>query len=111
MLTYLLPTAYWSLYGACMWAIQYTLQSSPNLALVCGLMFLPVVFGGVIGIDLYMRFVSRKSRWRRMRDGGMNVCTQCGYDLKGLEAQATHCPECGFELGELSELGPALHKA
>lgn len=90
--------------------IQPALDNPNGSWLVKGLIPVAAFLAWMIGTDFYMRFISRKKRWRRMRDGGMNVCTQCGYDLRGLDAQTAQCPECGFELGKLSELGPALHK-
>ena len=27
---------------------------------------------------------------------GYDVCLKCGYWLKGLDTETTHCPECGF---------------
>ena len=34
---------------------------------------------------------------RAMRGRGYDLCTSCGYWLKGLEDDATRCPECGTE--------------
>jgi len=42
--------------------------------------------------SLYVRPV-RKA----MRDVGYDICIECGYELRGLDASITRCPECGGE--------------
>ena len=32
---------------------------------------------------------------RAMRDAGYDLCIECGYELKGLDASIDRCPECG----------------
>lgn len=41
----------------------------------------------------------RRSVRRAMRDAGMAVCEECGYELDHLPASSTRCPECGHERG------------
>ncbi len=33
--------------------------------------------------------------YQALRQHGYDVCRRCGYWLKGLDAETSHCPECG----------------
>jgi hypothetical protein len=57
---------------------------------------------GLLGASLGIVYALRR-RHRRIRQSlrrqlirrGDPICTNCGYDLRGLSASG-HCPECGF---------------
>lgn len=37
---------------------------------------------------------------RKLVQAGVPVCLKCGYDLRGLPADRTRCPECGRRFGQ-----------
>ena len=44
-----------------------------------------------------MRFFHRKEIRAEMSARGFELCPTCGYWLKGLGADSSHCPECGTQ--------------
>ena len=56
-----------------------------------------VVLGVVIGRTLFVVHLraNRESILRAMGSRGFELCTNCGYWLKGLADDMKHCPECG----------------
>ncbi len=55
------------------------------------------VLGLFIGRTLYVVHLraNRESILRAMRSRGFELCTNCGYWLKGLADDVRRCPECG----------------
>ena len=58
----------------------------------------------LVGACVVVAFVITAISWRRryapvtwmaLREFGVDVCPHCGYWLRGLSDDATHCPECG----------------
>ena len=45
---------------------------------------------------------NRESILRAMRSREFELCTNCGYWLKGLADDAKHCPECGWRREDVS---------
>ena len=64
--------------------LQAGLIGPPLVGLLCLLAFYFVAF------RLYL-----KPMRRALRDIGLSVCEQCGYDLREIESE--QCPECGAE--------------
>ncbi len=55
-----------------------------------------VIVGHVVGYWLLWSIWLRAFRGA-MRDIGRDVCVECGYWLRGLDADVTRCPECGAD--------------
>jgi hypothetical protein len=51
----------------------------------------------VVGGAILQRFRFAPCVYRAARRHGYDVCAKCGYWLKGLGTDTTHCPECGAE--------------
>jgi hypothetical protein len=49
----------------------------------------------VLGGVLLMRWRFAPCVYRSLRSHGHDVCSRCGYWLRGLEPDQAHCPECG----------------
>ena len=58
------------------------------------------VIVGVVWSRTYMRLHRRRFR-QAMRRRGFDLCTECGYWLKGLGEESERCPECGAARKEL----------
>ncbi len=60
-----------------------------------------------IGVGIGVSVVCSRLHWRSqrrqlraaMRRHGFDLCTRCGYWLKGLGEEQTRCPECGAPRG------------
>ncbi len=59
----------------------------------------PLLLGQAAIAWFLLAVLSRRMRMPRvlaaLRSMGFNVCQTCGYALRGHEASATQCPECG----------------
>jgi len=53
------------------------------------------LFVFVVGGAVLQRLRFAPCVYRALRDRGHDVCTVCGYWLRGLGDDATRCPECG----------------
>ncbi len=66
-----------------------------SLAIGCGGIIFGVILGRTISV-VHLR-ANKKSIFRAMRSLGFELCTNCGYWLKGLSDDTTKCPECGWQ--------------
>lgn len=60
----------------------------------------------VIWTHVYYRLHRRQLR-EAMRRHGFDLCTECGYWLKGLSDESIVCPECGTERAPIGGDEPA----
>jgi hypothetical protein len=63
--------------------------------------FFALVIGGAValwsfGPGLVLLFLTR----RLQRRGYFSICRKCAYDLRGLQQETKHCPECGTRIPE-----------
>jgi hypothetical protein len=56
-----------------------------------------------IWVNIYLRLHRRQFR-EAMRRRGFELCLGCGYWLKGLSDDITHCPECGRDRESRAEM-------
>jgi rubrerythrin len=49
----------------------------------------------------------RREHYHRIRLEGFDVCTRCGYWLRGLGDDVRQCPECGAEREAMTVVGRA----
>lgn len=54
--------------------------------------------GYTIAVAMGIRNDMPRSLRKSLLDLGVPVCLPCGYDLRALPSQTTHCPECGKPL-------------
>ena len=103
-----MPTAYWRWIG--WFRVTIAIGSVVAVAIVCHWFLagrrhiVPHLFYG--GFALYylgVKHVLRRRFHRRVAALGYLVCTECGYDLRGL-SDLCQCPECGVVLGTASEI-------
>ncbi|MCI0365107.1 MAG: hypothetical protein L0Y44_14745 [Phycisphaerales bacterium] len=56
--------------------------------------------GYTVIVFLAIRRDMPKALRRQLLECGVPVCIRCGYDLRGLPSDRTHCPECGRAFDE-----------
>ena len=53
--------------------------------------------------------MSARRTYEILRQSGYDICTRCGYWLKGLDDATDRCPECGTKREFLSEPASEEH--
>ncbi|MBL8745889.1 MAG: hypothetical protein JNK58_05975 [Phycisphaerae bacterium] len=59
------------------------------------LVMVPAVPAYLVSLMLAVREHQRRAVRRYLAERGITLCIPCGYDLRGLNAAADRCPECG----------------
>ncbi len=49
----------------------------------------------ILGMSIVLRCRYRPCLYKAARWQGLEVCTECGYSLRGLDDEVRNCPECG----------------
>jgi hypothetical protein len=73
--------------------LKWVIGGVPTAWLILSCMVVAFVVA-VAWVNLYLRLHRRQLR-EAMRRRGFELCTGCGYWLKGLGEDVEHCPECG----------------
>ncbi len=70
--------------------LGFTSQAGPYLIAYAILVILFWIWSAWMYRSLYVRPIRRA-----MRATGYDLCINCGYELRGLDASIAQCPECG----------------
>lgn len=70
------------------------------------IVLLSTIVGVIIGITWNRFWLIRRRRYlrREMACLGYDLCSECGYWLKGLSDTSTRCPECGAERQQIDSI-------